>query len=67
MLVKYCADAINSCNATHSIVFYHVLFTQTGQRHGSQMNRVHGVRSLVQCPDKLEVEDPTNQATDTAC
>lgn len=49
------------------IVFPHVSFTQTGQCHGSQMDSVHGVGSLVQCPDKLEVQDPTNQTTDTAC
>lgn len=52
-------EDINNC-----VMLY---YTQTGQRHGSQMDGVHGIWSFVQSPDKLEVEDPTNQTTDTAC
>ena len=49
------------------IVLCAALFTQTGQSHGSQMDRVHRVRSFVQRPNKLEVEDAADQPTDTAC
>lgn len=49
------------------IVFPHASFTQTGQCHGSQMDGVHGVGLFVQRPDKLEVQDATNQTADTAC
>lgn len=31
------------------------------------MDGLHGVRSLVQRPDELEVEDAADQAADTAC
>lgn len=40
--------------------------TQTGQRHGGQMDGLHGVGPLVQCPQKLEIEDATDQAADAA-
>lgn len=42
------------------------LLTQTGQRHSSQMDGLHRVRPLVQCPHELEVEDPTDQAANAA-
>lgn len=40
--------------------------TQTGQRHGGQMDGLHGVGPLVQRPHELEVEDAADQAADAA-
>lgn len=41
-------------------------FTQTGQGHGGQMDGAHGVWTLAQSSDELEVEDPTDQPADAA-
>lgn len=40
--------------------------TQTGQRHGGQVDGLHGVGPLVQRPHELEVEDAADQAADAA-
>lgn len=40
--------------------------TQTGHRHGSQMEGTHGVWPLGQRSDELEVEDSADQAADAA-
>lgn len=41
-------------------------FTQTGQRHGGQVDGARGVSTLGQSSDKLEVEDPTDEPADAA-
>lgn len=40
---------------------------QTGQRHGGHVQRTHRVRTLHQRPHKLEVQDSSDQAANTAC
>lgn len=40
--------------------------TQAGQRHGRQVDGLHGVGPLVQRPHELEVEDAADQAADAA-
>lgn len=41
------------------------MFTQAGKSHCSKMDRMHGVWSFAQRPNKLEVEDPPDQTADT--
>lgn len=55
---------VRRCLHKHATTFQR--FTQTGQCHGGQMNGTHGVWSLAQSSDKLEVEDPTDQPADAA-
>lgn len=41
-------------------------FTQTGQSHRSEVDGVHRIRPLGHCSNKLEVQNSTNQTTNTA-